>query len=105
MLEMDFIAVKGKTEGVHIYCLLGRPDMAETPEFKALAKKNTEMLEAYRGQRWTEARALVLECRELDNFLEKPLDVLYDMYDERISEYEANPPAADWDGVFVATSK
>ena len=105
MLEMDFIAVKGKTEGVHIYCLQGRPDMAETPAFKALATKNAAMLEAYRGQQWTEARTLVVECRELDDFLEKPLDVLYDMYDERISDYEATPPAADWDGVFVATSK
>ena len=105
MLEMDFIAVKGKTEGVHIYCLQGRPDMAEMPAFKALAAKNAAMIDAYRGQQWTEARAMVVECRELDDFLEKPLDVLYDMYDERINDYEANPPAADWDGVFVATSK
>jgi adenylate cyclase len=105
MLEMDFIAVKGKTEGVHIYCLQGRPDMAETPAFKALAEKNAAMLEAYRGQQWSEARTMVAECRELDDFLEKPLDVLYDMYDERIGDYEINPPAADWDGVFVATSK
>jgi len=105
MLEMDFIAVKGKTEGVHIYCLQGRPDMAQTPEFKTLAESNAAMITAYRGQQWTEARNLVVKCRELDDFLEKPLDVLYDMYDERINEYEANPPAADWDGVFVATSK
>ncbi len=47
----------------------------------------------------------VAECRELDDFLEKPLDVLYDLYDERIDVYEADPPGEDWDGVFVATSK
>jgi adenylate cyclase len=30
---------------------------------------------------------------------------LYGLYDERIKRYEADPPPADWDGVFVATSK
>jgi adenylate cyclase len=105
MLEMDFIAVKGKTEGVCIYTLQGRPEMAETPAFKALAEKNAAMIEAYRGQEWAKSRDLIKECRELDDFLEKPLDVLYDMYDERITDYEKDPPAADWDGVFVATSK
>ena len=104
-LEMDFIAVKGKTEGVHIYTLQGPPEMAQTPEFKALAEKNAAMIEAYRSQQWVEARALVAECRELDDFLQLPLDVLYDLYDERIGVYEADPPAPDWDGVFVATSK
>ncbi len=105
MLEMDFIAVKGKTEGVHIYTLQGRPEMAQSPAFMALAEKNAAMIDAYRGQRWSEARKLAEECRELDDFLDKPLDVLYDMYDERIDAYEAEPPSADWDGVFVATSK
>jgi adenylate cyclase len=33
------------------------------------------------------------------------LGVLYDLYEERITEYEANPPGPDWDGVFVATTK
>jgi len=104
-LEMDYIAVKGKSEGVRIYCLQGPPELAQTDEFKALADKNGAMIEAYRGQRWREARVLVAECRELDDFLPLPLDVLYDLYDERIDVYEADPPGPDWDGVFVATSK
>jgi len=33
------------------------------------------------------------------------LEVLYDLYDERLEEFKVNPPPADWDGVFVATSK
>jgi len=105
MLEMDFIAVKGKTEGVRIYTLQGAPDLAQTPEFLALAEKNDAMIMAYRGQKWAEARQLVDECRALDDFLPKPLDVLYDMYEERIDHFEAEPPSPDWDGVFVATSK
>jgi len=104
-LEMDLIAVKGKTEGVHIYCLQGPPELAQSPDFVALETSNAAMIEAYRSQQWDKARDLVVKCRELDDFLPLPLDVLYDLYDERIDEYVANPPPTDWDGVFVATSK
>ena len=30
---------------------------------------------------------------------------LYDLYAARIEDYEAEPPDADWDGVFIAKSK
>ena len=30
---------------------------------------------------------------------------LRDVFLERIEEYRENPPPADWDGVYVATSK
>ena len=59
------------------------------------------MLAAYRGQRWQEARELVVECRNLNG----GLNGLYDLYDERLEAYEANPPGKDWGGVFVATTK
>ena len=36
---------------------------------------------------------------------EADLEVLYDLYEERIDHYEQNPPHPAWDGVFVATSK
>ena len=44
---------------------------------------------------------LLAECRTLDGTLE----TLYDLYAERLDAFEASPPGADWDGVFVATSK
>lgn len=59
------------------------------------------MLAAYRGQQWQHARELVAECRKLND----QLGILYDLFDERITEHEANPPGADWDGVFRATTK
>jgi adenylate cyclase len=104
-LEMDLIAVKGKTEAVRIFTLLGSPEMARTADFRVLAENNAALITAYRSQQWAEARALVAKCRELDDFLEKPLDVLYDLYEERVDAYQAEPPDEDWEGVFVATSK
>jgi adenylate cyclase len=37
--------------------------------------------------------------------LDITLDVVFDLYEDRIAAYKENPPAADWDGVFVATTK
>ncbi len=104
-LELDLIAVKGKEEAVHIFCLLGDSELKNQAEFQTLQAKHEKMIETYRSQKWEEARSLMAECRVLDDFLVNPLDVLYDMYEERISDYVENPPAEDWDGVFVATSK
>jgi len=33
------------------------------------------------------------------------LTVLYELYDERLTNFKANPPGEDWDGVFISTSK
>jgi len=37
--------------------------------------------------------------------LDCDLDVLCDLYEDRIREYKQTPPAEDWDGVFIATTK
>ena len=100
-LELDLIAVKGKVEAVRIFALMGAQERRETSEFQSLRSRHDEMLRAYRGQSWNEARVLLEECRQLDGELSE----LYQLYDERIDFYIENPPGPDWDGVFVATSK
>jgi adenylate cyclase len=103
VLELDLIAVKGKKEAVRIHALLGGPQTARQPWFEALRRNHGEMLEAYRGQQWDRARERIATCRAgMDGF---DLSTLYDLYDERIAHYLTDPPPADWDGVFVATSK
>ena len=97
--------------GIYIYGLLGDEEVAQKPEFKDLQKLIYDAQEAYRHQKWDEAQTMFDEIRRRGNDenkcweLEANLDVLCDVYDERIAEYRVNPPAADWDGVFVATSK
>jgi adenylate cyclase len=105
-IELDFIAVKGKTEGVHIFALLGRADVKASSEFQALLAVHEEMISTYRGQDFAKAEGLLAECREAAKpLMDDGLEVLYDLYDERLEEFKVNPPPADWDGVFVATSK
>ena len=102
-LELDLIAVKGKVEAVQIFALLGDETVKQSDEFNALEEKHDKMIALYRGQKWREAKSLLAECRDLQNVID--LSVLYDLYDERIDLYLETPPSADWDGVFVATSK
>lgn len=103
VLELDAIKVKGKTEAVHIFTVLGDEKVAASPEFLALKKNHEAMLKAYRAQDWETARAKIDACRvKLDGF---NMAEYYRIYEERVAEYEANPPGPDWDGVYVATSK
>ncbi len=100
-IELDCIRVKGKTRPVNIFGLMGDSKIAESPEFKDLAAKHAEMLKAYRSKNWDEAEDLIKKCREAPFNLK----VLYDLYSKRIAAYRAEPPAADWDGTFTATTK
>lgn len=102
-LELDLIKVKGKTEAVRIWALVGRPAMAAEPWFKELEDAHNAMLAAYRGQRWHEARDLLARCGQMRNGL--PIEGFYALMEDRIATFEADPPGADWDGVFTATSK
>ena len=100
-IELDLIKVKGKDEAVRIFGLLGE-DRADTgANFEDFNGYHGAMINAYRHQRWSQARQMIGECRRLNG----ELDALYDLYEARIDEYQENPPDRDWDGVYVATSK
>ena len=101
-LELDRIAVKGKTEAVDIYCLLGDADIATSAEFIAWKARHEAMIEAFRHQRWDTADSLIAECRAL---AKGKMAGFYDLYQERVEVYREVPPPIDWDGVFIATSK
>ena len=60
------------------------------------------MLVRYRAGKFSEALQFIKKCDELSK---GQLSSLYALYEKRIGEFHANPPPADWDGVYVATSK
>ncbi|MGE5270203.1 MAG: CHASE2 domain-containing protein [Thiohalocapsa sp.] len=100
-LELDLIAVKGKEEAVRIFTLLGDAEHAQSAEFRALAEPHDAMLRAYRARNWAAARTALAQCRGRD----VRMAGFYDLYEERLAYFEANPPEPDWDGVFVALTK
>ncbi|MGH6926843.1 MAG: adenylate/guanylate cyclase domain-containing protein, partial [Dongiaceae bacterium] len=100
-IELDAVAVVGKTEIARIYGLLGPPEEARTAAFCQLVEIHGRLLAAYRAQQWDLARALIEDCARLDPRLSK----LHRRYRRRIIRYEQEPPGPDWDGVFRAQAK
>lgn len=101
-LELDKITVKGKTIPVTVFTVLGLDDMAQTAAFQAWRAMHDDMVVKYRAQDWAGARALAITLRDGHG---QAIPGLYALYLERIEAYEADPPGAEWDGVFAATSK
>ncbi len=100
-LELDLIQVKGKTEPARIFALVG-DEVYASPEFKKWAATHSDMMKAYRDADFELAMRMMEKCREQ---AEPRFKNLYALYEERIREMLAHPPAKDWDGVYVATSK
>lgn len=103
-IELDLIMVKGKTEAVRIFALVGGEEMAQQADFVAYKEQVDKMLAVYKTQDWDAARAEINETRKAGENFDVD-ETFYELYQDRIADYEANPPGADWDGVFVATTK
>ena len=101
-VELDCIAVKGKTEGVTIFTVFNNPDPGAAAEWISARELHELMLDYYRQQKWDKAVELV---NQLKGEFDGQMDHYYDLWLERIEEMKnANLPE-DWDGVFRATSK
>src|SRR5262249_54966960 len=98
---LDQVRVKGRAAPLRIFAVLGDAAIAETPAFKRLAERHQQMIAAYRAQDWPAARAALADCHRLDT---APSE-FYGLYDRRITGHPAPPPPANWDGVFIATTK
>ena len=97
IIEIDKIAVKGKSSAETIYTCF-KPEMKFTEEF---LKKHEAFLVEYRTQNWDGANLLIDELIPSSNELE----LYYKHMRARIEEYIASPPASDWEGVYVAKNK
>jgi adenylate cyclase len=94
-IELDLIAVKGKTEPARIYTVIEKKD-------SAAEKAHNRFLEHYRAGRWDRAAAMSIEMG--DKIFGGALANYYKMMEQRIDELKRNEPPA-WDGIYRATSK
>jgi adenylate cyclase len=97
MIEIDLVAVKGKTKAVRIFTLPPHP--IETEQFFA---RHQALLDAYRRRDWESALGM-LEDRTLA--AEPELAPVYDLFRNRIAQLQIDSPPGDWDGVFFAQEK
>jgi adenylate cyclase len=103
ILELDFIMVKGKKEPEVIYAIAGRADTAQSGRFQRLRNLTIEMLACYRGRDWEGALAAIERGRRSDDA--RSLELLYELYEARIRNFQKNPPPEDWNGAFALLTK
>ncbi len=104
VLELDDIAVKGKTEPVKIYTVLDPEEIGYDviPALEQYVNLHSKLRENYKKQDWKFCTDAISELR---GKFAGTLDSYYDILTDRIEDYKKNPPPRDWDGVYVATTK
>jgi adenylate cyclase len=97
--ELDLVRVKGKDQPVKIFELLS-PLKTASADQRALAEGFHAALADYRKRNWDKAR------EEFQKVLAQfPHDGPAKLYLERCETLSQTPPPADWDGVYIMTTK
>ena len=94
VVELDLIAVKGKTEPARIYTVVDVADSAG----ELLHKK---FLDLYRQGKWADALNLLKDLKRCWN---EELNAYYAMMEQRIYDLKTDEPLM-WDGIYRATAK
>jgi adenylate cyclase len=98
--SVDLVQVKGKTEPVDVFTLIGARSEKMDPEFMKWLQSYEEGIVKFRARQFSEAKIL------FSRFLEfYPDDFLAKMYLERALRYEKAPPDESWNAVEVFTKK
>lgn len=97
-LELDELAVKGKTVGLRIYTVLD--DVKK--HYESSRKKHNRMLSMYRSKKFDDA---IEECKRLRGHFECKMDDYYDVWIERCEYMKTQTLPENWDGIFRATTK
>ena len=101
-IELDTIAVKGKSIGVTIHTVFYNPDATVAADWISAREHHDLMLSYYRRQEWDRA---ALFCEELKGEFDGKMDDYYDLWIERIADMRSRDLPEDWDGTYRATSK
>jgi adenylate cyclase len=97
LIELDLVAVKGKSQAVKVYTLA--PEDDDEAVYKS---QHEQLLAAYRRQDWASALAALGEAPLA---AVRYLAPLYTLYRHRIAHFQIEAPPTDWDGVYTAEDK
>ena len=100
-LELDNIAVKGKTVGLRIYTPL-HTDGVNMASYQAARLNHNQMLQSYRDQKFDLAIEL---SKNLMGSFDGQMDHSYELWIDRCEDMKNAKLPKDWDGIFRATSK
>ena len=100
-LELDKVAVKGRTQPTQIYTFVEMLGGNKT-QLERLKETHEAFLAAYRNQKWDTAERLIRDCRDIGV---SQLDTCYSVFASRISTLRQTPLPSDWDGSYAITEK
>lgn len=95
-LFLDLVAVKGKTEPVALYELIGI-DETVSDDLLHDQKAAADGFKAYQNREWAKAEKLYKSL--------KVHNTLKELFLDRIKAYKKTPPAKDWNGAFISQTK
>lgn len=96
--EIDWVRVKGKAEPVRIYELIAEGKIPVQQQ--EMLKHFNEGFQMYHRKDWDLALNHFSKALDIN-----PADPVSKLYVERCQDYKTAPPAENWDGVFVMTTK
>ena len=100
-LELDNIAVKGKTVGLRIYAPLIL-HAGSHGDYEVGRLDHDAMLQCYRDQKFDDA---IVMCQNLIGEFDGQMDDYYEIWIERCLEMKKQKLPKDWDGIFRAQTK
>ncbi len=98
--ELDLVVVKGKTKPVAIYEVMDYHTDESYPQMLDALRHFKTGLAKFRQQKWDDAEAEFKEVLALNDH-----DKAAAMYIKRCEHFRADPPGAEWDGVWVMEEK
>jgi adenylate cyclase len=98
--ELDRIAVKGRSQPVTVFELIRTLAEPIRPAEREFLDFYTNAMGLYYRMQWKQSATLFTSALRL-----RPEDYPTQLHLNRIEAYQTAPPAGDWDGVFVLTSK
>jgi adenylate cyclase len=100
MRDIDLVVVKGKTTPVRVYEVLDYHTAETFPNLLDVVGYFNEGIRLYRAGNWAKASERFAQCLDFN-----PGDGLSATYVERCALLAADPPAGEWNGVWVMTGK
>ncbi|HOW73937.1 MAG TPA: CHASE2 domain-containing protein [Phycisphaerae bacterium] len=97
--RLGAIQVKGKSEALAVYELLGRPGEVNA-ELVEVAGQYERAVTAFSRRDWQQADAVLQQCLRI-----RPGDLAVERYRETIRRYLSAPPPPEWHGEIELTEK
>ncbi|KAF0094552.1 MAG: adenylate cyclase [Puniceicoccaceae bacterium 5H] len=101
---LDKIVVKGRSQPVAVYELLGERGQLPASVLECLTLYGQAM-ELYLEQQWDAAQALFQQAAQLEPHAQKGETNPSLVMAQRCDQWRAQPPPADWDGRFIMRTK